>query len=161
MLEAVEASSADALTGLFNRRCFDKALDDQLIAGRPLLAWGLIVWTTKSINDTHGPRSVTTSLRAVAREKGGRLQAGGHPLPLRRRRAGHHHSRDDSVRALTMLRAVAQVLAVWRRTGPGGDLLCRAGTVATGVRRATFLARVDQALYRANDAGKNQVHHAG
>ena len=35
MLEAVEASNTDALTGLFNRRCFDKALDDQLIAGRP------------------------------------------------------------------------------------------------------------------------------
>ena len=74
MLEAVEASNTDALTGLFNRRCFDKALDDQLIAGRPFCLGLIDLDNFKSINDTHGHPVGDEVLRAVAR-KGGRLQA--------------------------------------------------------------------------------------
>ncbi|MFM4708783.1 diguanylate cyclase domain-containing protein [Aeromonas caviae] len=161
MLEAVEASNTDALTGLFNRRCFDKALDDQLIAGRPFCLGLIDLDNFKSINDTHGHPVGDDVLRAVARE--GRLIAaqeatlyryGGEELAI-------IIPGDDSVRARRLIEQWRTQVAQrpWRE--PELVVTFSAGLGLWRQESAEqLLARVDQALYQAKDAGKNRVHHA-
>ncbi|MFM5652498.1 diguanylate cyclase domain-containing protein [Aeromonas caviae] len=161
MLEAVEASNTDALTGLFNRRCFDKALDDQLIAGRPFCLGLIDLDNFKSINDTHGHPVGDDVLRAVARE--GRLIAGQEATLYRY--GGEELAiiipGDDSVRARRLIEQWRTQVAQrpWRE--PELVVTFSAGLGLWRQESAEqLLARVDQALYQAKDAGKNRVHHA-
>lgn len=161
MQEAVEASNTDALTGLFNRRCFDKALDDQLIAGRPFCLGLIDLDNFKSINDTHGHPVGDEVLRAVARE--GRQIAGQEATLYRY--GGEELAiiipEEDSTRALTLLEQWRTQVAQrsWRE--PELVVTFSAGLGLWRQESAEqLLARVDQALYQAKDAGKNRVHHA-
>lgn len=161
MQEAVEASNTDALTGLLNRRCFDKALDDQLIAGRPFCLGLIDLDNFKSINDTHGHPVGDDVLRAVARE--GRQIAGQEATLYRY--GGEELAiiipGEDSVRARTLLEQWRTQVAQrsWRE--PELVVTFSAGLGLWRQESAEqLLARVDQALYQAKDAGKNRVHHA-
>ena len=147
MLEAVEASNTDALTGLFNRRCFDKALDDQLIAGRPFCLGLIDLDNFKSINDTHGHPVGDEVLRAVARE--GRQIAGQEATLYRY--GGEELAiiipGEDSVRALTLLEQWRTQVAQrpWRE--PELVVTFSAGLGLWRQESAEqLLARVDQAL---------------
>ncbi|TXI04264.1 MAG: GGDEF domain-containing protein, partial [Pseudorhodobacter sp.] len=154
-------SNTDALTGLFNRRCFDKALDDQLIAGRPFCLGLIDLDNFKSINDTHGHPVGDDVLWAVARK--GRQIAGKEATLYRY--GGEELAiiipGEDSVRARRLVEQWRTQVAQrsWRE--PELVVTFSAGL---GLRRKEsaeqLLARVDQALYQAKDAGKNRVHHA-
>ncbi|MBP4068787.1 diguanylate cyclase [Aeromonas sp. MaB10011B] len=174
MQEAVEASNTDALTGLFNRRCFDKALDDQLIAGRPFCLGLIDLDNFKSINDTHGHPVGDDVLRVVAQE--GRQIAGQEATLYRY--GGEELAiiipGEDSATALTLLEQWRTQVArrPWRE--PGLVVTFSAGLGLQRWRQESadglglwrqesaeqLLARVDQALYQAKDAGKNRVHYA-
>ena len=153
----MEASNTDALTGLFNRRCFDKALDDQLIAGRPFCLGLIDLDNFKSINDTHGHPVGDDVLRAVARE--GRQIAGQEATLYRYGgeelaiiipgRTAPEHGRCSSSGAPR-----------WH-SGHGANRnwrvgrICRVGLWRPGVRRKCWRG-VDQALYQARMPGKNR-----
>jgi len=166
--------SSDALTGIANRRHFDRALDRELRRthrdGRPLSLIFLDLDEFKRFNDTYGHSRGDEVLRRVAQtldetfRRGGDFVAryGGEEfavvLPdVDARRAGLYAER---------LRRRIWRLAIPYDASHVADRLTISAGVATVVAPATvtpgeLLRSADAALYRAKCLGRNRIQSAG
>lgn len=163
----------DALTGIANRRHFDRALDRELRRarrdGRPLSLVFLDLDEFKHYNDTYGHARGDEALRRVAQaldetfRRGGDLVAryGGEEfaviLPgVDARRAGLYAER---------LRRRIWRLAIGYGTSSVSDRVTISGGVATLMPPATctpqeLLQAADRALYSAKRLGRNRIASA-
>ena len=166
--------AVDSLTGIANRRHFDRALDRELRRARrdarPLSLIFLDLDEFKRYNDTYGHARGDEVLRQVARtldetfRRGGDLVAryGGEEfaviLPgVDARRAGLYAER---------LRRRIWRLAIAYAAALGADRVTISGGVATTTPGAIVAAddllhAADQALYRAKCLGRNRIAMAG
>jgi diguanylate cyclase (GGDEF)-like protein len=162
--------AVDALTGIANRRHFDRALDQELRRarrdGKPLSLVFLDLDEFKRFNDTYGHARGDDVLRQVAQtldetfRRGGDLVAryGGEEfavvLPgVDARRAGLYAER---------LRRRIWTLAIPYAASPLSDRVTISGGVATVappqvVTPDNLLYAADQALYRAKCLGRNRI----
>jgi len=163
-------AAIDSLTGIANRRHFDRVLDRELRRarreGRPLSLVFLDIDEFKRFNDTYGHARGDEVLRRVARaldetfRRGGDLVAryGGEEfavlLPgLDTRRAGLYAER---------LRRRIWRLAIGYSASPVSDRVTISAGVATIAPRAhdtaqALLKAADEALYRAKCLGRNRI----
>jgi len=166
LLEEIQKmAETDPLTGLANRRTFDKVLERELSRARrgggELSLVMIDLDHFKAFNDTHGHPAGDELIRQVARAlvRSARLydtvaRYGGEEfaviLPAT--------SWEDSTSAATRLRiAVARVRAPSPVTASAG-----VATFPTGASgAATLIKAADEALYRSKRSGRNRVTRAG
>jgi diguanylate cyclase (GGDEF)-like protein len=165
--------SADALTGISNRRHFDRSLEREIRRtrrdGQPLSLIFLDLDEFKRYNDTFGHARGDEVLRRVAQTLDETFQRGGDfvaryggeefavVLPgVDARRAGLYAER---------LRR-----RIWRLAIPGASTVADRVTISAGVatiappsivNAAELLRLADAALYRAKCHGRNRVQSAG
>ena len=160
-------ATTDALTGLWNRRCFlDKAegeLQRSVRYGRPLSAVMIDIDFFKRVNDTHGHAAGDIVLRRFTGIIGAKLRK----TDVLGRLGGEEFAvllpESDAAGAST----VAEIL---RRDAEATPIDLAVGTTVRitasfGVAAATgqddtvadLLRRADEALYRAKETGRNQV----
>ena len=160
-----ETARTDALTGLFNRRCFDAELPVFIERARAI-GGGLVVIAMdldhfKPVNDTLGHAAGDFVLKAV----GAILQAGVRKSDLPCRVGG-----DEFVLLLADLsddeaRTRAETLRgeIGTFAHPGNERGIRITTTMGGTHyrgdesAADFLKRADEALYAAKRAGRNRL----
>lgn len=168
----------DALTGLFNRRAFDRILAHELNRTQrqhSRLALAVIdVDNFKQVNDTYGHPCGDEVLQALARV----LSSGKRGYDVAARTGGEEFSLilpgAGARRAKAMVERLLGVFSEQEFTcGPDGHTLppfhCTfsAGLALTRgtsrLRSEAFLSLADQALYKAKEAGKARVTsvHAG
>ncbi|MBT9382976.1 diguanylate cyclase [Pseudooceanicola sp. CBS1P-1] len=160
------AAETDSLTGLNNRRAFDRVLHEQVDKlGTPGNGFALMMLDVdhfKRFNDTHGHlagdealRQVAESLASEARESDMVFRYGGEEFAvvLPGLRAEDAFSAAERVRQTVARRGVVL---------PGGERI--AATVSIGVvaplsagSSEQVVARADRALYAAKSGGRNQV----
>ncbi|GAA0906907.1 hypothetical protein Vau01_121260 [Virgisporangium aurantiacum] len=161
-----QLATTDGLTGLYNRRHFTELATRQVdIAARnhrPLAAMMIDIDHFKAINDTYGHgagddviRAVAAILRTKLREPDLTCRYGGEEYAL-----VLSEMHNDPLEVAERLRVAVTGLAV---PCPARAAPIRA-TVSIGVaelkpddRLDTLLARADEALYRAKQAGRNTV----
>jgi diguanylate cyclase (GGDEF)-like protein len=156
-----EQSETDALTGLPNRRAFEKWLAIEILHsqrhGDPLSLLLLDLDHFKGLNDTFGHGAGDEALRAVAAVLRGNA---------RHTDVASRYGGEEFVVLLRHTdRAGAQTLAERFRLGIEGlpavprtlTASIGAATWAPGVSGAQLLAAADRALYRAKAAGRNQI----
>jgi diguanylate cyclase (GGDEF)-like protein len=162
--EVQRLATTDALTGVYNRRHFGELADTQLALAlrnaRPVAGIMVDIDHFKKINDTYGHRTGDEVIRAVAGALGSRVREpdvlcryGGEEFAI-----VMSEMHGNPVEAAERLRLAIAGLAV---PGPNGPLNV---TVSIGVAElkpddtlANLLARADEALYRAKQAGRNRV----
>jgi diguanylate cyclase (GGDEF)-like protein len=160
-----QLATTDGLTGLLNRRHFAELAPRQLdIAARslrPLAVLMVDIDHFKKINDTYGHGigddvicAVAGALRANARESDVLCRYGGEEFAI-----VMSEMHGDPEETAERLRLAVASLAV---PGPAGPIRA---TVSIGVAEMKpddqldgLLVRADQALYRAKEAGRNQVN---
>lgn len=159
-----ELAVADELTGIANRRrFFEVALRDLAAAarhGRQLTALMVDIDHFKRVNDTHGHATGDDVIRIVAARLGAQVRQtdilgryGGEEFALLLQDAGPGNDLPERLRACIADEPIST------RSGPI-DI-----TVSIGLAYLTeadidmeiFLARADQALYRAKNEGRNRV----
>jgi len=169
-LRQVEAEATiEPLTGLPNRRYLEQSLDTHLV-GLDRYGWGLGLLMLdidhfKRINDVHGHPAGDQVLRTIARTLEHNLRSNDIPgrwggeeflVLLPAVEAETLRAAAERLRAM-----VAQTLTAW------GDVTLRVtasigGTLARPEdTQATLVARVDRALYRAKQAGRDRVEVEG
>jgi diguanylate cyclase (GGDEF)-like protein len=170
--EQLEAlSGTDALTGLANRRRFDQTLDDawevSLRNGRPLAVVLIDIDHFKRYNDNYGHVAGDDCLRKVAAALGGVART----TDLVCRYGGEEFvvivpGADSAVAHAIGERcriAVAQ-LELEHSTTDRGIVTLSIGTASRrpgpDVTATELVEAADQALYRAKDGGRDQVHAA-
>jgi diguanylate cyclase len=160
-----QAAFSDALTALPNRRAYDDRIEQEYARwkrfGDPL---ALVVWDVddfKKVNDTFGHKAGDKALVMIGKLLSERLREtdfiarfGGEELVMLLVGAGAEDAArlaDEMRRAVEQggLHAHGQPVPI---TVSGGLSLFRAGD-----EPASVFERADQALYRAKQAGKNQV----
>ncbi len=152
----------DYLTDLYNRRAFDARLDaacrDAAEHQRPLSLLLLDVDHFKRINDNHGHAGGDEVLRQMARQLKRTLSEehaicrwGGEEFAVlcagTDLRAARHTA--ETLRA-------GMAAATFDGIGPV-TVSIGVGTLAAGERAGDFVMRVDRALFRAKDAGRDRV----
>lgn len=159
----------DPLTGLANRRQFGEALEQSwrlgMRNGTPVSLMLVDVDHFKGYNDSYGHQAgdeclarVATTLASVARR----------PLDAVARYGGEEFSvvltdtsAHGAVRVAERMRTSVTALAIAHRASPFGHVTVSIGVVTVvpaGEDRAeSFLARADEALYRAKAAGRDRV----
>src|SRR5450755_603727 len=163
-----ELAELDELTGLFNRRCIMRMLDDELARAHRVKAPCSIAlidldWF-KRINDAYGHPTGDEVLRTFAItvfanirniDKFGRY--GGEEFLL----VLPETSNVDAARMLDRLRSIIADLD-WSAFSPGMQVTISAGvaTLRPGESPDTFLARTDSALYAAKARGRNRIASA-
>ena len=169
--ELSRLSETDALTGLANRRQFDRRLAEECARsarhGAPLALLMLDVDHFKRYNDHHGHPAGDACLRQVAEALSGSARR---PADLVARIGGEefamllpHHTADEARTQAERCVAALQAAAL-----PHGDSpLSRCVTLSigiaeisaaqTGCSAAELLAAADAALYRAKQAGRDRV----
>ncbi|MEJ2344207.1 MAG: diguanylate cyclase [Gammaproteobacteria bacterium] len=165
--EAEEQSRHDPLTELFNRRYFADVLALELESARhtqaPLAAMMLDLDRFKRINDTYGHATGDEVLRTVAKE----ITASVRRSDMACRYGGEEFAvllvHSDAAAARCTASRLLESIAASRVETPGGLLAVTASIgIAVhepGARDAdgdTLLARADQALYAAKQAGRNR-----
>ena len=159
-----QLATTDGLTGVFNRRHFTELAVRQLDVAarnhRPMAALMIDIDHFKRVNDTHGHgigddviRAVAGALRDDLREPDVLCRYGGEEFAVI---LSEMHG--DPTAVAERLRAAVAALAVPAPAGPVRP------TVSVGVADLKpddgldeLLARADEALYRAKQAGRNTV----
>lgn len=159
-------SASDALTGLLNRRAFNKLLDQRMaeeVLG--LRSFSLLIVDVdhfKAVNDTHGHRAgdavlqiLANTLTASLRNEDVAARLGGEEFGVILRTA----NRGEAVRIAERIRGRiaaeeiqvnGQTIQVTVSIGVASSCDCEAST-------AIFFETVDQALYRAKRNGRNRI----
>ncbi len=161
-------SQKDSLTGLANRKCFDRTLFDEMeeaaATGCPLSLCMIDVDHFKQFNDSHGHRAGDAALRIVAslfkynvRNQDLVARYGGEEFALILPNAALETASQIAERIGTAL-AKKEIV----RRANGEKLGCI--TVSTGVALLrkddtleSFIERADRALYEAKRTGRNKV----
>ncbi|MBF0307916.1 MAG: GGDEF domain-containing protein [Magnetococcales bacterium] len=157
----------DALTGLFNRRWLDEALDRLLKRQRRNgSALGVVLIDAdhfKRFNDTYGHLSGDCALRTMARTIRDHLRPGDHAA----RYGGEEmvvllpdSSREEVERVGERLRQAVEEAAIHGEDGqplPGITISCGMAIPEGDLTSLELLALADSALYRAKAAGRNRV----
>jgi eukaryotic-like serine/threonine-protein kinase len=159
-----ELAVADELTGIANRRRFFEVASRDLAAasrhGRHLTALMVDIDHFKRVNDTHGHATGDDVIRTVAARLGAQVRQtdilgryGGEEFALLLQDAG------PGIDLPERLRACIADESINTRSGPV-DVTVSVGLAyltSQDVDIETFLARADQALYRAKREGRNRV----
>jgi len=162
-----QQATRDPLTGLFNRRYLDDAIEREVHAahrhGRPLTVCMLDIDHFKRINDSYGHDAGDVVLRTVAQSIAAQLRGedfvcrfGGEEfvLVLPSARA------EDVMPRMNALRHAVSALSIEHQGRVIGPVTVSIG-VATLPQHAdsagALLREADRALYRAKDAGRNCV----
>ena len=160
----------DGLTGLMNRRAFDKALDDEIARSRrsrqPLGLLMIDVDRFKSFNDTYGHLAGDACLRSIAASLKHNLRS----TDLAARYGGEELAivLPDTTVAGALHLAETLRLAVRRMALAHSGNAARVVTVSIGVcgfepddelaGAEDVIMRADAALYAAKAAGRDRVH---
>jgi len=164
--EVERLAQTDPLTGLANRRHFMEALELEVERTdryhRPLSLISLDMDHFKEVNDSHGHgagddvlREAARVLRSVCRDVDLPARLGGEELALLL-------PETDAVGARIVAERIRERIAAGTHTSPSGESFRVTASlgVATARQESTgeaLLQAADQALYRAKDAGRNQV----
>ncbi len=160
-------ATRDQLTGLLNRREFDRILQEEreraLRFGHSLALVMIDIDHFKSINDTHGHPAGDTVLREVARRVGSQVRTvdrvarfGGEEFALILMQSDLESARDVA-RRVCLAAARDPILAT--------DTVALSVTVSAGVAvlpddartEAALVAAADKALYAAKQRGRNRA----
>ena len=175
---ALEASNAsllhqsrvDPLTGLFNRRYFDLALEQERARacqdGSPLAALMIDVDHFKKYNDAHGHLAGDVALA----EAGRAIRAGAsRPRDVAARFGGEEFvvllpatDAAGAMRVAEAIRAQLRLRRIAHRAAPGGIMTVSIGMACStpgpaGDAENNLLERADGALYAAKEAGRDCV----
>lgn len=169
-LEFEHAASVDVLTGLHNRRWLDETFTRMLrrcqTDGRPVALFMADIDRFKRFNDTWGHLAGDAVLRHVSRQMCVHLR----PTDMVARYGGEEFAALLPDTALGEAAAVAERLRngiEWASLtlGEGGETV--RVTISVGLAQALagetleeFIARADEALYRAKENGRNRVETA-
>ena len=162
---SIEWALMDPLTGLYNRRSLDRALQDGLARGEPFTLMILDIDHFKRVNDAHGHDAGDDVLRIVAQRLRAALRAddllcrlGGEEFAVLMpqtdltngaivaERARTAISAEPFLLAATGLRLPVTVSAGLAEAGCGADLTPR-----------DLYRRADAALYRSKEQGRDRV----
>lgn len=164
---SISMALTDPLTGLYNRRYFERHLAAQIVRadalGKPLALAMLDLDHFKAVNDRHGHAAGD----AVLREFGARLHAGLRSTDLAARLGGEEFAlviaaaaAEEAMRVVERIRGTIG----GRPFAVGGEVGAIAVTASAGVAMAqgeepiaSLLARADAALYEAKRAGRDQA----
>lgn len=157
---AEDRSLTDALTGLPNRRRFDRVIGGYRGGGAALLCVDLDQF--KQVNDTHGHvagdaglKHVARLLREALRDRDIALRMGGEEFACWLPGAGIAAAREVAER---VRQAVEQTPLIW--SGIEVKLACSVGVAAVPESTpsvANLYQLADAALYRAKEGGRNRV----
>jgi diguanylate cyclase (GGDEF)-like protein len=163
------AAAIDPVSGLYNRRHFQARLEEELQraqrANRSVALLMIDLDDFKRVNDTYGHAAGDATIRAAATI----IRRSVRPFDICTRYGGEEFAvvmpdSSGSV-AATVAERIRTRIAAWRPADEATGSLRITASIgfALGQRTTTgdeFLARADRALYRAKNAGKNQVHAA-
>ncbi|HYY41821.1 MAG TPA: diguanylate cyclase [Pyrinomonadaceae bacterium] len=159
-----EAAFTDHLTGLANRRRFERQLEREVARtrryGRPFCLLLLDIDHFKHVNDTHGHDSGDEALRRLANT----LQAGTRGIDIAARIGGEEFgiilTETDCLRGLEVAERLRQEVKE-THIPVAGHVTVSIGlaecTTAFGDARELYTV-ADAALYEAKRAGRNRVH---
>lgn len=160
-MQLKELATTDYLTGLFNRRVFMEAMDDQITRGKPFALLQTDLDYFKKINDTYGHlagdevlRQFADILRKLPKEKGLSARTGGEEFMVML------YGSDRS--------AMTEYAADIRQIAGENPVRFRKRSISYTVSIGCTLyrlnetiddiyARVDKLLYRAKENGRNRV----
>jgi diguanylate cyclase (GGDEF)-like protein len=163
-------ATTDALTGVANRRSFERYLSDTLTRAKHPPRWVTLVMIDidhfKRYNDHYGHQPGDACLKAVAEAIGQCLRR---PVDLVARLGGEEFAvvmpdidADAAMAASERIRRAVQMLGVSHAASLGAPVV----TVSVGVASSppssplsmeALLGRADDALYRAKTEGRNRV----
>lgn len=158
-------SLRDALTGIPNRRAFDRELDRRLAQFRQRLTPVSLVLVDvdhfKKFNDTHGHQAGDEVLKAV----GDAIRNAVRDTDLAARYGGEEFAavlpetgREAAVRVGERVRqAIAERLVRYGESQLKVTASVGVATIRAGESAEPFIARADTALYAAKSAGRNNV----
>jgi len=163
-----QLSELDALTGIANRRRFEKMLDAEwrraLRDGRPLSLIMIDIDYFKDFNDAQGHQTGDRCLQRVATEI---REALTRPGDLVARYGGEEFAAilpstplRGALAVAEVLRSRVEAIATRHPTAPRGIVTISLGvatTSGTTMAAEDLVAAADEALYRAKRAGKNRV----
>ncbi|MDP2823533.1 MAG: GGDEF domain-containing protein [Sulfuritalea sp.] len=166
-LEFEQASSVDALTGIHNRRwaldAFPRAIARCDHDRDPLCMLVADIDLFKNFNDRFGHLAGDAVLRRMAR----RLADGLRPQDLIARYGGEeflillpHTTVDEALPIAERLRELVAI-GSGQQTGGGVTLSCGVAQMFRGETLEELLARIDAALRRAKEDGRDRVEIAG
>jgi diguanylate cyclase (GGDEF)-like protein/PAS domain S-box-containing protein len=163
-------ATRDGLTGLFNRRRFDDALQQEWLRARrdrtPLSVVMSDVDHFKLFNDTYGHQAGDACLRQVAEALQSRVRR---PADLAARYGGEEFvvllpstPREGALVVAEALRAAVVALGIPLARSTAGPVVtvslgCATQAPGTDEPPAALLERADRALYEAKHAGRNRV----
>jgi diguanylate cyclase (GGDEF)-like protein len=164
--EVERLAQTDSLTGLANRRHFMEALEQEVDRseryGRPLSLVALDLDHFKTVNDSHGHAAgdavlseAARALRAVCRDVDIPARMGGEEFALLL-------PETDTAGARTVAERAREHIAGTAHRSPAGESFrvtasLGVATLRPGASGEALLQAADEALYRAKDAGRNQV----
>lgn len=167
--ELREEAHTDALTGLYNRRAFDRRAADEWSRaqrnGQPMALLMLDIDMFKAYNDHYGHPQGDVALRLVAQTIGALARR---PSDFAARYGGEEFvvllGDSDQAKALALgeqIRAAVQARSLPHERGPLGILTLSVGVASTSECPAESLEELleaaDGGLYRAKSEGRNRV----
>lgn len=165
-LERVMAAALrDALTGLFNRRCFDERLAAEHAAsrrhGRPLALMIFDVDNFKKVNDNFGHvvgdgllRAIAGALRQGVRQEDQVFRYGGEEFAVLARETPLEG-------AVLLAERLRQAVATTKANGLKATVSIGLAMLAAGKSIQELIETADARLYRAKREGKNRVVYDG
>lgn len=166
--KAEKQATTDPLTGLANRRDFDRALAREAAYcqrhRRPLSLVILDIDHFKSINDLFGHpegdrvlQLVSSAIRDSLRREDAAYRVGGEEFAVLLRDSDH----DSAIRCVQRLQSDLKAQPICFTTGDERVICFSAGVAAAddsnGYDTERFVERADDALYRAKRSGRDQV----
>lgn len=171
-LETVKKeATTDGLTGVSNRKAFDKAIADMTAAAesekKPLVLMMVDIDHFKKFNDTYGHQTGDQVLRLVARTLVGNVKG----KDMAARFGGEEFAillpetpMEAGLKVAEMLRASVEDRVLVNKTSQQnlGKITISVGVALykNGEGMGALIGRADGALYAAKNAGRNRVHKA-